>query len=125
VRTVIFIFSFLSFNGYTKDFSFEEGHLKYKMSYDEKSIHYRDEATELSLTKKTCNSHIIERIKNKLDGYFKKPFLEDSRPEFLKIIMDGKTFYQPRYGERAVFLMTMPDEIKKLKIEESFNCGKN
>lgn len=124
MRAIIIVLVFTSAQIFAKDFTVEDRRLKYKISYDEKSFSYRDEATEMSLIKKDCNAHIVERLKNKLDGYFKKPFLEDSRPEFLKILADGKVLYEPRYGERAVFFLKMPQEIKTLKIEESLNCKK-
>lgn len=103
----------------------EDRNRKYQIKYDETSIIYKDESSELSLLKKPCNAHILERMKKKLDKHLRRAFLEDSRPEFLKIKVEGNQGYEPRFGERAVFLLSMNQEIKKLKIEEDMNCNKN
>ena len=124
MRTLIYLFLF-STSLYAKEITVEDGRLKYKLTYDAKEMRYQDEASELSLVKKDCNSHIVDRFEKKLDRFLEKPFLNDTRPGFLKIKIDGKEMYEPRFGDRAVFLVGITKEFKTLKIEESLNCVKN
>ena len=124
MRTLICLFLF-STSLYAKEITVEDGRLKYKLSYDAKEVKYQDEASELSLVRKDCNSHIVDRFEKKLDRFLEKPFLNETRPGFLKIKIDGKEMYEPRFGDRAVFLVGMNKEFKTLKIEESLNCAKN
>lgn len=98
---------------------------KFSLKYDESSLVYKDELTELSLIKKACNAHIVGRMVKQLNKHLERPFLEDGRPEFFKVTVDGKTAHEPRFGKRAVFLLSLHQEIKKLKIEENLNCNKN
>lgn len=123
MRALILVLLFSS-TIFAREIVVEDNRLKYNISVDEQSIRYKDELTELTLKKQECNAHIIKRTKMKFEKFLSKPFLEDSRPEFLKVKVDGKQGYEPRYGDRAIFLVRIPDEIKKLKIEESFNCKK-
>lgn len=109
-----------------KDIVIEDGHRKFELTLSHKLgtylVTYKDELTSLTLAKKKCNAHILERLNKRFDKLLERPFLEDPRPEFLKIKIDGKQFYGPRFGDRAVYLLSFPEEIKKLKIEEGFNC---
>jgi len=126
MRTLIlFGIIFISFSSFAKDIVIEDGRRKFQISTTEEKIIYKDELTSLTMSKQACNVHIMERLKKRLDKYFKRPFLEDSRPEFIKLKVDGKPYFEPRFGERALFLLSLPDEIKKLKIEEDLNCAKN
>jgi hypothetical protein len=106
-----------------KDLVIEDGHRKYELTIAQKLITYKDELTSLTLAKKKCNAHILERLNKRFDKLLEQPFLEDARPEFLKVKIDGKQFYGARFGERAVYLLAFPREIKKLKMEEGFNCS--
>ncbi len=116
---------FISFSAMTKEIEVQDGRRKFLLTITEDQVRYKDELTTLSLTKKDCNSHLITRLQRKIDKFFKRPLLEDSRQEFLKIKVDGKQFFEPRFGDRAVFFLSLPEEVKKLKLEESLNCEKN
>lgn len=101
-----------------------DGRLKYQLMTSAKSIAYNETETSLSFILKKCNAHILKRFNAKLDRLLINPFLVDGRKNYIEIKLDKKIGFEPRFGERAVFLLAMNEEIKKLKIEESFNCQK-
>lgn len=126
MRTLILLaFIFTAQSAMAKVLEVQDGRRQYQMTIVPDRIVYKDELTMLTLNKETCNSHLIKRMQSRIDKFFKRPFLEDSRPEFLKVKVDGKQYFEPRYGDRALFLLSVPEEMKKLKIEENLNCGKN
>lgn len=124
MRALIFSF-FFSTSIFARQMVVEDGHLKYKLAFDDNKLVYQNEVMDISLQKKECNRHIIERMNKKLNHFLEQPFLDDTRPGFLKITLDKKVGYEPRFGDRAIFLIQINQEIKKLKIEESFNCKTN
>lgn len=98
--------------------------LKYKLSFDTSVIHYETSDTSLTLKKSKCNAHINDRFLKKMNSLLKTPFLHESRNDFIEVTVDGKTGFEPKHGKRAVALLGMNEEIKKMKIEESLNCAK-
>lgn len=119
------LFFLLSFSVSGKEIIVQDKNREYSLSYDTVSVRYKDRLTSLSLQAQPCNEHILKRMVQKLDHHFNRPFLDSPRPEFLKLRIDGKEVYEPRFGKRSRFLLSMNQEIKKLKIEEDLNCNKN
>lgn len=121
---IIFILIFSSLACFSREIFISNHNLKYTLKYDEQSIHYKTIDADYSFKKEECNTHIIKRFAAEMDKFLKDPFPNVKSQDFFGVKLDGAELYSPRIGERALFLMNMHHEIKKLKIEESFNCAK-
>jgi hypothetical protein len=109
---------------YSHELIVTNGRLKYNLSAEAGFIRYKTQETSLSLEKRSCNGHIIDKFLRDLTRYMKGQLLHDQRGEFLVVKFDNDLGYVPKFGARAVFLVSMNERIKKLKIEEMLNCEK-
>ena len=107
-----------------RDIEVSDGNLKYTLRALKDQVFYQAQNTTLSISKKDCNAHIIDGFNKRLDRLLKYPFLQLNKPGFIQIKVDGLVGYEPRFGDRAVFLLTMNEKIKKSVIEDQLNCAK-
>lgn len=121
---IIFFFFVFPLTCSARELSVTNNNLKYTLNYNEELIHYNTIDADLSLKKEECNAHIIKRFVSEMGKFLKEPFANKFSPEFFEVKLDGIQLYSSRVGERALFLMSMHNEIKKIKIEEAFNCPK-
>lgn len=122
---IVLLISFIPLaSSWSMDIQVMDGRKKYQLILTETVVRYKDELTDVTLSKKECSAHLHQRFEREVKKMMSRPFLDDFRPEFLKIDIDGKVGYEPRYGHRAKWLLSVPVEMKKLKIEESLNCNK-
>lgn len=106
-----------------RDYEVEYGNVKYRLKATKDLVDYQSNGTSLSIAKRSCNAHIIESFYKKLSIIGKTPFLSTGREGFITVKIDNVTGYEPKFGKRAVFLLTMNEKIKKMKIEENLNCS--
>lgn len=105
------------------DYRVEYGNIKYRLSATDHNIDYQSEGIALSLAKRTCNAHIIESFNKKLKLITKSPFLQSGRAGYISVKIDNVSGFEPKFGKRAIFLLTMNEKMKKMKIEEELNCS--
>lgn len=107
-----------------RDIEVIDGNLKYSLKAQKDLLFYQAQNTTLSIAKKDCNAHIIDGFNKRLDRLLKYPFLQVNKPGFIQVKVDGVVGFEPRFGDRAVFLLTMNEKIKKSVIEDQLNCAK-
>ena len=124
-RIVILCFILVSVSGYSAEIEVKDGNLKYRLKFGPDLIEYSDHEMTLSLIKRKCNSHIIEKFNKELEYFTKASFLNSSRPGFIQLKLNTIIGYEPRFGNRAIFFLSLNEKIKKFKIEEQLNCLKH
>jgi uncharacterized membrane-anchored protein YjiN (DUF445 family) len=95
----------------------------YNLSVEESFIRFKTVNTNVSIERQKCSAHIIDRFRNQLDRYMKDPLAQVQRSGSLEVKFDSTSGYVDKKGNRAKFLRSMPNQIKKLKIEEGLNCN--
>lgn len=118
------LISLLPILAFSHEIEVTDGNLKYTLKTDKDFIGYQTEEASLSLTKKPCNAHIIDNFNKSMDRLISNTFLSSIRPGFVQVKIDNVVGYEPRFSERAFFLLSMNKKIKKYKIEEELNCSK-
>ena len=107
-----------------RDIEVIDGKLKYTLVGLKDKLSYQAQNTTLLITRKDCNAHILDRFNKRLDRLLKYPFVQDNKPGFIQVKVDGVMGFEPRFGDRAVFLLTINEKIKKSVIEDQLNCAK-
>lgn len=95
----------------------------YNLSVEEGFIRFKTMNTNVSLERQKCNAHIIDRFRKQFDRYMKDPLAQVQRLNSIEVKLDSTSGYVDKKGNRAKFLRSMPNQIKKLKIEEGLNCN--
>ena len=100
------------------------------LTYSKKQVAINGYMMDLSLKRKKCNTHIIDRfnktiqkiIKTNQKHLTKNLKLENQTKETLQITLDGKIYFtNGRLKPGAIFL-SLPGEILRMKWEENLNC---
>lgn len=85
-------------------------------------ITYKDTSTDLSLKKKKCNTHIIERLFKELNDQSRNLTLEKIQDHPMTITIDGIKQTIDQRSPKGQFFHNYIDVIKQAKIEEMLNC---
>lgn len=118
----LFIILFLIQISEARELQVKNKNLAYKLTIDKTSMKFEAAEISLSLDSKDCNTHIRERFIRKLDRFLSRPFLTQSRDGSIEITLDGIKGHEPKFGKRAEYLLSMNEEFKKIKLEESLSC---
>ena len=114
----------ITFSINAKELQVQDLNLIYKLSFDQNHIRYEAQEISLSLVHQKCSEHIIKRFNEKMDFILKMPEIKIQNENTFTLIIDKKTSYRSKFSNEAQFLLSMNNEIKKLKIEELLNCKK-
>lgn len=120
---VFCLFSILSSTLMAHELAVKDRFFTYSLSVEEGFIRFKTMNTNVSLERKKCNAHIIDRFRKQFDRYMKDPLAQVQRLNSIEVKLDSTSGYVDKKGNRAKFLRSMPNQIKKLKIEEGLNCN--
>ena len=102
-----------------------EGLKKYTLNHSDIFLELKDPSMKLSLVKKSCNEKIIKKFNSQVKLMFKKsPKQLSPISHGLKISEGDKVFYTTLNTPAGKFFHAIPEEFKRLKLEESLRCGK-
>ncbi len=101
------------------------GLFNYELTYSEESLLMRGKGLEINLEKKDCNKKLILEFSKRVDTVLKRmDNFTTPVPEGLEIEKDKKKIYQPRTTPSGRYFLSLPEEMKKIKLREKLNCEK-
>ena len=95
-------------------------HATIKASADD--IVYQDSITDLSLKKKQCNSHIVDRLLKELVDQSKNMSEEKIQNYKMTVAIDGQKQTIDQRSKKGQFFYKYIEVIKQAKIEEMLSC---
>ncbi|MDE0119622.1 MAG: hypothetical protein OXM55_06415 [Bdellovibrionales bacterium] len=107
--------------------------LKYfVLTYSKNRVAIKGHQLDLSLDRKKCNTHIIDRFNKEIsqiiNDIFKKKELQTAvkKKEIntVEISMEGKSYFTKFSSRVGQTFLYFPKEILRMKWEEKFNCQK-
>jgi hypothetical protein len=98
------------------------GNRSYKLNNSKDQITFISQDIDLSLSRKKCNTRLMDRFSNFFKIMVSKPFIKTPRPGFIGISLDGVKGFEPKLSERGVQLSNMYETFKKFKIEDNLSC---
>jgi hypothetical protein len=102
-----------------------EGLKTYTLNHSAIFLELRDPSLKLSLVKKPCNEKMIKKFDSQVKLMFKRSTKQLSPISYgIKISEGGKVFYTTLNTPAGKFFHAIPEEFKRLKVEESLRCGK-
>lgn len=122
----IFTFCFFTLFSWTSmahELEVKDSFFTYNLSIEEGFIRFKTVNTNVSIERQKCSAHIIDRFRKQFDRYMKDPLSQVQRSNSLEVKLDSTSGFVHKKGKSANFLRSMPDQIKKLKIEEGLNCN--
>ena len=102
------------------------------LTYSKKRVAIKGYQMDLSLDRKKCNAHIIERfnkettqlIKDALKSKEMKNTVKKKEINTVEIQMEGKSYFTQFSSKVAQTFLYYPKEVLRMKWEEKFNCEK-
>lgn len=94
------------------------------LNYDRRNISLTGHQLDLSLKRKKCNGHILDRFRRQMEGLLKSKSFKEKRNEkaSLEIQVGVRRLFVPFRSKEAQFLLNLPIEIKRMKLEGIFIC---
>ncbi len=85
-------------------------------------VAYKDTTTDLSVKKKKCNSHIVERLFKELNDRSRNLAMEKVESHPMTITIDGLQQTIDQRSPKGQFFHNYIEVMKEAKIEEMLNC---
>ena len=103
---------------------------QFVLTYDQNRVAVKGYQVDLSLDRKECNAHIIDRFNNKItqiisDAFEKKKIIDTVQEkgiDTLEIQIGGKTYFTKISSPIGRTFLYFPQEVLRMKWEEKFNC---
>lgn len=118
-----FLFSLFSWTLMAHELAVKDSFFTYNLSVEEGFIRFKTVNTNVSIERQKCSAHIVDRFRKQFDRYMKEPLAQVQRLNSLEVKLDSTSGFVHKKGKSANFLRSMPDQIKKMKIEEGLNCN--
>ena len=101
-------------------------------TYSKKRVAIKGYQMDLSLDRKKCNAHIIDRfnkettqlIREALKSKEMKNAVKKKEIDTVEIQMEGKSYFTKFSSKMAQTFLYYPKEVLRMKWEEKFNCTK-
>ncbi len=104
----------------------KEGMRSYNLKHSENFIELKAASIELSLVKKPCNEKLMKKFNAQVETVLKRMIKQvQTSGSSLKLVVDAREFYTPMNSLAGKFFSDVPDEMRRMKIEESLRCDKN
>lgn len=102
------------------------------LTYSKKRVAIKGYQMDLSLDRKKCNAHIIDRfnkettqlIRNALKDKEMKSTVKKKEIDTVEMQMEGKSYFTKFSSKVAQTFLYYPKEVLRMKWEEKFNCQK-
>jgi|GEM_PF-2752308 len=110
-------------SAYSAEVSVQDGLKIYHLNFNTKEISFDGNEVDLSLTSKECNKKMVTRFSNQTLKMLNRAVKQkETAPNLLKITFKEKVFFISAQSPSGKFFQLVPQEIKRLKIEESLRC---
>lgn len=96
--------------------------LNYQLYWDSLGLRLSSGTTNLSLARRSCNAHILDRFVQQYTNFRKLPHVKNSTQEQLTYQLDGKAHTVVRDSRLGRVLVLLPREVRRLKMEEALAC---
>lgn len=120
---ILCFISLFSWTLMAHELTVKDSFFTYNLSVEEGFIRFKTKNTNVSIERQKCNAYIIDRFRKQFDRYMKDPLVQIQRLNSIEVKLDSTSGYVDKKGNRAKFLRSMPNQIKKLKIEEGLSCN--
>ena len=96
------------------------------LNYSRKKISLKGYRLGLSLKRKDCNNHILDRFRWQMNRLLKsKTLLRNKKEkESLEIQFNGRKLFAPPRSKEAMLLLNLPLEVQRMKLEGILICRK-
>ena len=124
LKIVGLLFIFIN-TAFAANFTVIDGLKRYQLDYDGQLIKFEASMMKLNLRKKDCNSDLIKKFAAQTDGILLRATKHiDGNKGFLEVTRGKETFFIAPQSQTGKYLRLIPEEIKRLKVEESLRCKK-
>lgn len=96
-------------------------HQTYRINWDEKQISYEAPTAKLLFEQKSCNQPIFDRFKMNMEKLNRVPKVHGGKSN-LQYTLNGKSYKVRDKSRTGVGLLKLPEEIRRMKIEEALAC---
>ncbi len=96
---------------------------KYDLSWDDKKISYSDDVFSVQYERKKCNEIMFINFLDLMDEFSKGEFLRKGKGE-INYTWNGKQFHEPLTSNRRKKLLALPQELRRMKLENKLACPK-
>ena len=104
---------------------------KFTLIYNINQVTIKGYMMDLSLKRKKCNTHIIDRFNQDIKNMIKanKKILQNTWKgkksiEILEVQVEGQSYFVNGRSPTGLQFLSLPKEITRMKWEEKFNCEK-
>lgn len=99
-------------------------HRTYRINWDAQQIDYEAPSAKLKFEKKECNAHMFEKFSKNMLMLDRAPEIKGGKSN-LEYILNGKSYKIREKSRTGLGLLKLPEEIRRMKIEESLVCKKS
>lgn len=101
-----------------------KGNRHYKLDYDKTKIEISSPVINLKFSRMPCSDSIFENFLKKVSRLENDKGLLRAgyRADHFNFTLNGKEFSEPRTSPKAKFIDSLPEELKRMKIEEKLRC---
>lgn len=96
-------------------------HQTYRLNWDEKTIDFEAPTAKLKFEQKSCNKQIFERFSANMKKLSAATKVRGAKPD-MQFTLNGKTHKIRQKSRTGSGLLKLPDEIRRMKIEEALAC---
>ena len=106
---------------------------QFTLNLDTNKIAIKGHGLDLSLEKKPCNAHIIDRFHKEIADFIQKQKagknlktkIKNHNIKTISVQLQGKTYFVDGNSNSGKLWLVLPNEFSRMKWEEKFNCDKN
>ena len=101
---------------------------QFTLTYSESAVAIKGYKLDLSLQRKECNAHIINRFYKEMSDFIQKwikSTLNDKQEKGVSVQIEEERYFFDNQSEAGNVLLSLPNEILRMKWEEKFNCKKD
>jgi len=96
-------------------------HQTYRLNWDEKTIDFEAPTAKLKFELKSCNKQIFERFSDNMKKISGAAKVRSNQAD-LQYTLNGKTHKIRQKSRTGLGLLKLPEEIRRMKIEEALAC---
>ncbi len=96
---------------------------KYDLKWDDKKISYKDEVFQVELVRRKCNEIMYINFLDMMDTFPKGELLRKGKGE-INYTWNGKKYHEPMTSLRRKRLLAIPQELRRMKLENKLACPK-
>lgn len=93
------------------------------LRWDKSVISYKDELFSVSFDRKKCNDQLFRDFLARMELFPKGEFMRAGMGE-VNFTFNGKKFHELPGTSRRKFLLDIPQEARRMKLEEKLSCSK-